>query len=73
MTSHELELVAELRGLKCRCGAVKVPRQTFCRRCYYALPPALRKALYNGISEGYAAAYAAAATHLEQRGITRAL
>ena len=42
MTGHEL--TAELAGLRCRCGGVKMFRQTFCRRCYRLLPRALARA-----------------------------
>ena len=71
MTGHEL--VAELAGLRCRCGAVKIPRQTFCRRCYRLLPRSLAKALYKRMGAGYEDAYAAACAHLEDEGVKRAL
>ena len=71
MTGHEL--VAELAGLRCRCGAVKIPRQTFCRRCYRLLPRSLAKALYKRMGEGYEDAYAAACAHLEDVGVSRSL
>lgn len=63
----------ELLGLRCRCGAVKVPRQTFCRRCFYALPPEFRRALYLKFGKGYEDAYTAACAKLEDRGIRRSL
>jgi hypothetical protein len=67
------EMLEELRGLRCRCGLVKVPRQTFCRKCFYALPPAFRRALYLKFGHGYEDAYTAACSALEDKGITRAL
>ena len=71
MTGHEL--TAELAGLRCRCGGVKMFRQTFCRRCYRLLPRAIAKALYKRMGEGYEDAYAAACAHLEDEGVKRAL
>lgn len=67
------EMLDELKGVRCRCGAVKVPGQTFCKRCYYALSPAQRKALYLRFLHGYEAAYTAACAALEDKGIARAL
>jgi hypothetical protein len=52
------ELIAELRGSTCPCGEAKEPWHTFCRRCYYKLSPAQRKALYKKIGDGYEDAYA---------------
>lgn len=58
-------LVHELARPACRCGRVKRPRQTFCSRCFQRLPPALKRALYRRIGEGYEEAYAAAVAALE--------
>jgi hypothetical protein len=52
--------VKELVSETCHCGARKQSRNTFCRREYFALPPAMRQALYNRIGEGYEEAYQAA-------------
>lgn len=57
-------LLAELGGIRCRCGRSKRPRATFCLDCYWSLPALLRRALYRGIGEGYEEAYAAAVEHL---------
>lgn len=57
-------LMRELAGNICHCGKPKVPRQTFCRSCYYRLPAAMRAALYRRMGEGYEEAYAAAVTLL---------
>ena len=62
------ELVRELSGPLCRCGARKVRGQTFCKPCYFALPPPLRVALYRGIGNGYEEAYASAVGTLESVG-----
>ena len=59
------ELILELRGTRCRCGAPKTERQTFCHSCYYALMPSQRQALYQRIGEGYEQAYAAAEMRLD--------
>lgn len=66
------ELVAELRGTTCRCGADKKSRHTFCSTCYYVLTPTLRHRLYLRIGEGYESAYAEAATELDAEGRPRA-
>jgi hypothetical protein len=58
-------LVRELAGTTCRCGKTKRARETFCRACYHALPPPLRRALYRGVGEGYEEAYADAVAVLE--------
>lgn len=67
MTKHEHEIVKELAGLECRCGNPKEPRQTFCRKCYYRLPPRMRSALYQRLGEGYAEAHDEAAGFLKTR------
>lgn len=47
-------LVTSLRSTFCpACCGVKIPRQTFCRTCYYALPGSMRKNLYNHLGQGY--------------------
>lgn len=61
----DLELVKELRGIVCRCGAPKRTKETFCGKCYYALPLAKRRALYNHLGEGYREAYEDAIKTLE--------
>jgi hypothetical protein len=38
--------VSDLRAGECRCGSPKVPRQFFCRRCYWKLPEAYRQRLW---------------------------
>jgi hypothetical protein len=50
---RERALVAQLASTECMCGDPKDPRRTFCRRCYYRLPPRMRSALYQNLSEGY--------------------
>ena len=67
------EIIKEFNGLRCRCGAVKIPRQTFCRHCYRKLPRPLANGLYARIGEGYQDAYAAACAHLEDEGVSRSL
>lgn len=66
--SKALELIRELNGNRCRCGETKAEGQTFCRRCYYQLPKAMRSALYRRVGAGYEEAYAAAANHLQHGG-----
>ena len=50
-------LVRELEGETCRCGRRKRTGTTFCRPCYYRLPPEGRQCLYRRIGDGYAEAY----------------
>lgn len=66
MTSQQKDLVRELRGEHCApCGGPKKSRQTFCRACYFRLPPALRKALYTPLGDGYERHYEAARKFLD--------
>jgi hypothetical protein len=46
------------------CGKGKQSRRSFCGKCYYALPPPTRSALY--ISEGYAETYTHALNFLRE-------
>lgn len=62
-------MITELGGLNCRCGRVKVPRQTFCRQCYFKLPPENRRALYAKIGNGYEVAYVRSCRYLAATGI----
>lgn len=55
------DLMRSLMSTICpACGNVKATRQTLCRKDYYALPPANRKALYQRVGEGYEEAVALA-------------
>jgi len=55
------ELVHSLGGTLCpACGRRKASAQTFCRRCYFALPSGLRRPLYDRLGNGYEQAVAAA-------------
>lgn len=47
------KLLAELQSERCRCGAKKRRRQTFCRVCYFRLPWRERQALYDTLGAGY--------------------
>lgn len=70
VTARELARLAvhELGRGQCRCAKPKHNRQTFCKACYYALPPEMRQALYNRVGEGYEAAYVAAVNVLVHAG-----
>jgi len=59
-----LDLVRELRGIKCRCGKRKTSGQTFCRGCYYSLSPEIRSMLYRRLGQGYEEAYSEAVRYL---------
>lgn len=53
MTAREKQLYAQLASLECFCGNPKEHRRTFCKKCYYRLPPRMRSALYAKLGEGY--------------------
>lgn len=64
-----VRLVRELEGRKCFCGARKAPMSTFCSSDYFALPKAMRDALYNRIGEGYEQAYETAREFLKVKEV----
>ena len=51
------EMVKELAGGVCRCGAKKVKGQSFCGRCFYRLPRVNRQRMYQAFGQGYEDAY----------------
>ncbi|MGH9767211.1 MAG: hypothetical protein ACREAB_07230 [Blastocatellia bacterium] len=57
----------ELQTRTCYCGAEKREGQTFCRAEYFKLTPALRRALYNRIGQGYKEACQDAREYLYKR------
>ncbi len=60
--------VDELRDNGCACGRTKKPGNTFCFRCFKALPREMQKALYKRIGQGYRAAREEARRWLEENG-----
>lgn len=56
----QVELVRELAGNRCQCGATKEECHTFCKRCHLKLPQSMCRGLYQPISKGYEDAYQAA-------------
>jgi hypothetical protein len=67
-SSYDRFLVAELQSLECQvCGAPKESKRTFCKRCYWKLPAALRSALYLKLHGGYQEARDEAAAFLRAR------
>jgi ribosomal protein L40E len=55
----------DLLGTTCKgCGGTKPSRMSHCRKCYFSLPKAMRRALYRRIGEGYEAAYTESLQHL---------
>lgn len=69
MDALEIKLVRELQSKDCRCGAMKKEMQTFCKRCYFSLPPKMRDRLYDRLGEGYEQAYAAAVKFLFEESV----
>lgn len=57
-------IVAELRGVECRCGARKGSMKSFCYACWKRLPGELGSNLYRTVGEGYEEAYREAAAFL---------
>ena len=52
------QALAELNGGVCAaCGAKKKGGNSFCRACYFRLPPKLRQSLYRSFYGGYVEAY----------------
>lgn len=48
----------EFEELKCSvCGNQKAKGMSFCRKCYFSLPPEMRQALYERFGSGYEEAY----------------
>jgi hypothetical protein len=68
---RERALVAQLAAVGCICGDPKDTRRTFCKRCYYALPPRLRSALYAKLGHGYEEAVDEAEAFLRSKGRVR--
>lgn len=62
--SGRQELLDELMGIRCQCGRMKRSKQTFCLKCYRALPLEMQRALYRRFGAGYEEAYAAAVREL---------
>ncbi len=57
-TISKQEAFDDLTGTVCKgCGGPKKSMMSHCRRCYFSLPPKLRKALYKWIGSGYEEAY----------------
>lgn len=57
---------AQLRGNECLCGREKLPRKSFCGRCYHALPGDLKPRLYLRLGGGYEEAFEEAHRWLEE-------
>ncbi|MCA1591819.1 MAG: hypothetical protein LC754_04025 [Acidobacteria bacterium] len=55
---RRLEILHSLGSTTCAaCGKSKRPKMSHCRACYYALPPKMRSALYQGFGDGYEEAF----------------
>ena len=51
------QILENLQGTMCFCGKSKGTRKSHCSKCYYKLPPEMRKALYQKFFEGYEEAF----------------
>lgn len=68
MTDQEM-LDSLLHSTECPgCGRTKLLRQTFCKRCYRALSPEMRRDLYKLFADGYQEAVHVALNYLRQPG-----
>jgi hypothetical protein len=55
---RRLEILSILGSKTCgSCGGRKREKMSHCTKCYYALPSATRRALYQGFGDGYEEAY----------------
>lgn len=63
-TNQAIEI---LKSKQCRCGKAKGYKTAFCRDCYYALSPGIRKALYNRVGFGFEQSYELAARTLDEK------
>jgi hypothetical protein len=65
---RRLEILDGLSSTTCGgCGKTKKAKMSHCRTCYYALPPKMRSALYQGFGCGYEEAYEASLQFLSER------
>ncbi len=56
--SLEQQALRELKSENCAaCERPKESGQSFCKSCYFSLPPRTRNALYAAMSDGYASIY----------------
>lgn len=56
--SPNKSVLREYSSEKCgSCGEPKKRAESFCRECYFQLPPAMRSALYRRFGSGYEEAY----------------
>jgi hypothetical protein len=58
VSADEHGIYTNLRGTSCACTEAKLAGRSFCRRCYFKLPKAMRNALYE--RAGYVDAFRAA-------------
>ena len=63
-----IELIRKLRGTECVCGGSKQARMSHCRKCYWALPPEMRQAMYRLMGKGYEEAYKTSLAELKRIG-----
>lgn len=66
-TQRRFEILGALKGTLCVCGEPKKVMTSHCRKCYYALPPAMRAALYRRFGGGYEEAYEESVSFLQER------
>lgn len=52
-----IEALEVLKNNQCVCGDGKQFRTAFCRKCYFKLPTAIRRALYAPLGSGFEQAY----------------
>lgn len=66
-TARRLEIAESLGSTVCAsCGKSKRPKMSHCGRCYRALPPRLRSALYRKFGDGYEEAFEESLNYLHE-------
>lgn len=68
---ERLASLEQLQSTTCKCGNSKHTGASFCRSCYYKLPPIVRKSLWQRVGCGYEQAYAFACRLLKQQRVTQ--
>ena len=68
MTREQSAILKVLSGQQCACKGFKRYAASFCKTCYYVLPPKMRQAHYAPWGEGYEEAYIAAIERLKELG-----
>jgi len=64
--NDRLFYLKNLAGEECLCGKEKLKNNSFCYRCYKAMPVNMQRALYQRMGYGYEGAFEAAHKYLTE-------